>query len=174
MLSQRQRWAILGGGLVLTLVLAAWPDTEELGAEAVVEAVPKSTASARQDRGKQDKGKEPVLLAMSMDTLQRGPAAEGEEQEVKDIFARQSWYVPPPPPKPAPPAPPPLPFTYLGKVIDGGQVTVFVTQGDRNLAVKTGDVIDGTYRVDAIAPPMMTLTFLPLSMQQSLEIGGAN
>lgn len=168
MLSQRQRWAVLGGVLALSLVLSFWPDADEQGS-VVVEVAPKSRALARQDKGKQDK--EPVLLAQSIDTLQRGGEAN---PEAKDIFARQSWYVPPPPPKPAPPAPPPLPFKYLGKFIDGNQVTVFVTQGDRNLAVKTGDVIDGTYRVDSIAPPMMTLTFLPLSMQQSLEIGGAN
>lgn len=170
MLSQRQRWAVLGGGLVLTLVLAGWPDAGDEGSGTVVEVAPRSRATVKHDAA-------PVLLAISIDTLQRGTGEEGADKEVKDIFTRQSWYVPPPPPKagpPAPPAPPPLPFTYLGKVIDGAQVTVFVTQGDRNLAVKTGDVIDGIYRVDAIAPPMMTLTFLPLSMQQSLEIGGAN
>ncbi|MBI3145184.1 MAG: hypothetical protein HYZ18_07970 [Pseudogulbenkiania sp.] len=169
MLSQRQRWAVLGGALVLSLVLAGWPDAGDEGTGAVVEVAPRSRATVKHDTPS-------MLLAMSIDTLQRSTDEEGTD-EVKDIFTRQSWYVPPPPPKsapPAPPAPPPLPFTYLGKVIDGAQVTVFVTQGDRNLAVKTGDVIDGTYRVDAIAPPMMTITFLPLSMQQSLEIGGAN
>ncbi|WP_236261601.1 hypothetical protein [Pseudogulbenkiania ferrooxidans] len=169
MLSQRQRWALLGGALALTLLLAVWPDGGEEGSSrAVVGVEPRSHAGAKpQDQA-------PVLLAMSIDTLPRGAGAEGEDKEVKNIFARQTWFVPPPPPKPAPPAPPPLPFSYLGKVIDGNQVTVFVTQGDRNLALKTGDVVDGVYRVDNIAPPTMTFTFLPLSMQQSLEIGGAN
>ncbi|BAK77913.1 hypothetical protein NH8B_3140 [Pseudogulbenkiania sp. NH8B] len=168
MLSQRQRWALLGGALALTLLLAVWPDGGDEGSRAVVGVEPRSHAGAKpQDQA-------PVLLAMSIDTLQRSAGAEGEDKEVKNIFARQTWFVPPPPPKPAPPAPPPLPFSYLGKVIDGNQVTVFVTQGDRNLALKTGDVVDGVYRVDNIAPPTMTFTFLPLSMQQSLEIGGAN
>lgn len=168
MLSQRQRWALLGGALALTLLLAVWPDGGDERSRAVVGVEPRSHAGAKpQDQA-------PVLLAMSIDTLPRGAGAEGEDKEVKNIFARQTWFVPPPPPKPAPPAPPPLPFSYLGKVIDGNQVTVFVTQGDRNMVLKTGDVIDGLYRVETIAPPVMTLTFLPLNMQQSLEIGGAN
>ncbi|MNV71270.1 hypothetical protein D3C71_1642790 [compost metagenome] len=67
-----------------------------------------------------------------------------------------------------------MPFTYLGKAVDDGQVTVFVAQGDRNLVVKAGDVIDGVYRADSILPPVMTFTYLPLQMQQTLEIGVAN
>ena len=171
MLSQGQRWAMLGGSLAITLVLAGWPGAGDEGSSAVVEVVPRTRATVKQDSA-------PALLAMSIDdTLPRGQSEEDADKEVRDIFARQSWYVPPPPPKPVPPpppAPPPLPFSYLGKVIDGNQITVFVTQGDRNLAVKTGDVIDGIYRVETIAPPMMTLTYMPLNMQQSLEIGGAN
>lgn len=167
MLSPQKRWMILGGALAVTLVLASWQEPHDEGPAAVVEVASRSRATVRHDTP-------PVLLAMSINSLQRGGGDQEADMEVKDIFGRQSWFVPPPPPKPAPPAPPPLPFKYLGKVIDDAKVTVFVMQGDRNYAVKTGDVINGTYRVDVIAPPMMTLTFLPLGMQQSLEIGGAN
>jgi hypothetical protein len=37
--------------------------------------------------------------------------------------------------------------------------------------VRDKTVIDGTYRVDAIAPPNLTLTYLPLNQVQQLNIG---
>ncbi|GGX90560.1 hypothetical protein [Vogesella alkaliphila] len=164
MLAQRQRWLLLGGALLLTLLLAAGIGQPESGNEAaVVEPV---TARPRGSRAAP-----PAELQIgSLASLPRELGAG----KVRDLFPVQSWYVPPPPPKPAPPKPPPLPFTYLGKAIDDGMVSVFVAQGDRNLVVKTGDVIDGVYRADSILPPVMTFTYLPLQMQQTLEIGVAN
>jgi hypothetical protein len=37
--------------------------------------------------------------------------------------------------------------------------------------VRDKTVIDGTYRVDTIAPPVLTLTYLPLNQVQQLNIG---
>lgn len=164
MLAQRQRWLLLGGALLLTLLLAAGIGQPEGGNGAAV--VEPATARPRGSRAAP-----PAELQIgSLASLSRDMAAG----KVRDLFPVQSWYVPPPPPKPAPPKPPPLPFTYLGKAIDDGLVSVFVAQGERNLVVKTGDVIDGVYRADSILPPVMTFTYLPLQMQQTLEIGVAN
>ena len=69
---------------------------------------------------------------------------------------------------------PPLPFTYLGKLIIDGEVVVFVSTPERNFAVRKGDLINGTYRIDRIAPPTLSLTYLPLNEKQTLEIGRAN
>ena len=164
MLAQRQRWLLLGGALLLTLLLAAGIGQPESGNEAaVVEPAPLRPRGSRVVP--------PAELQIgSLASLPRELGAG----KVRDLFPVQSWYVPPPPPKPAPPKPPPLPFTYLGKAIDDGLVSVFVAQGERNLVVKTGDVIDGVYRADSILPPVMTFTYLPLQMQQTLEIGVAN
>lgn len=147
---------------MVTLVLMFWPNSNKENPGEVVDVNVRRQTVVRPAQ--------PVLIASSLDAIHRGQA----DSEAKNLFAIKSWYVPPPPPKPPPPAPPPLPFTYLGKAIDGEQVTVFVAQGDRNYALKTGDVIDGIYRVEAITPPVMTLTYIPLRMQQTLEIGGAN
>ncbi|MDC7707925.1 hypothetical protein [Vogesella indigofera] len=164
MLAQRQRWLLLGGALLLTLLLAAGIGQPERGNEAAV-----VEPAAVRPRG--SRVAPPAELQVgSLASLPRDLGAG----KVRDLFPVQSWYVPPPPPKPAPPKPPPLPFTYLGKAVDDGQVSVFVAQGDRNLVVKTGDVIDGVYRADSILPPVMTFTYLPLQMQQTLEIGAAN
>ncbi len=58
--------------------------------------------------------------------------------------------------------------------MQGDQSAVFLTTLDRNYIVKSGDVIENTYRVEEIRAPMMTLTYLPLNMKQTLYIGEAN
>ncbi|WP_242489855.1 hypothetical protein [Noviherbaspirillum cavernae] len=90
------------------------------------------------------------------------------------IFTTQSWTPPPPPPpKPPPPPPsaPPLPFAYLGKKIESGVWEVYLAQGDRTHIVQEKAVIDGIYRIDAIKPPTLSLTYLPLTQVQTLTIG---
>jgi hypothetical protein len=74
-----------------------------------------------------------------------------------------------------PPAPqaPPLPFAYLGKLVDADRIIVFLTNGNRNWVVRSGDTIDGTYRVEAIGDRTMTLTYLALDIRQELGIGAA-
>ena len=100
-----------------------------------------------------------------------------QNNKITDIFAAKSWYVPPPPPppsRPAPPMAPPLPFTYLGQLLQDGQLTVFLTSQNQNYAAKVGDIIDDRYRVDSIAAQSMVFTYLPLHQQQSLAIGNVN
>ena len=91
------------------------------------------------------------------------------------VFARQDWTPPPPPPPPAPPPPPPsappLPFTFIGKSLQDGVWEIYLARGDRTHLVRENTVIDGTYRVDAIRPPVLTLTYLPLDQVQQLNIG---
>ena len=95
-------------------------------------------------------------------------------------FGAQNWNPPPPPPPPAsaensapppPPSAPPLPFAYLGKAAERGEWEVYLSRGEKTYIVKNKMVIDGVYRVDAIAPPTMTLTYLPLNQVQQINIG---
>ena len=76
----------------------------------------------------------------------------------------------PPPPAP-PPTAPPLPFTYLGKAVGEGAWEVYLARGDKTYIVHPKEVVDGVYRVDAIAPPTITFTYLPLNQVQQLNIG---
>jgi len=94
------------------------------------------------------------------------------------LFARQDWTPPPPPPSnapppPAPPAPsaPPLPFTFIGKSLQDGIWEVYLARGERTYSVRDQSTIDGTYRVEAIRPPVLTLTYLPLAQVQQINIG---
>jgi hypothetical protein len=89
----------------------------------------------------------------------------------KRPIARPAEEIAAAPPPPAPPAPPPVPFTYLGRLAEGQQTTVFLAAGDRNLVVKAGDVIDNTYRVDEVGDRVLMLTYLPQNVKQPLPIG---
>ena len=99
-------------------------------------------------------------------------------QSTPEIFAGQS-FAPPPPPStetasvPAPTLPP-LPFTYLGKKYENAKWEVYLGIGDQTYFVREGSVIDQNYAVNAIRPPTMTLTYLPLKQMQTLTIGGAD
>ena len=66
---------------------------------------------------------------------------------------------------------PPLPFTLVGKANENGVWEVYLARAGKTYIVKSKTVIDGTYRVDAIAPPLLTLTYLPLNQVQQLNIG---
>lgn len=80
-----------------------------------------------------------------------------------------------PPPAPSapdepPPAPqaPPLPYTLIGRLDDGGQVMALLAGPTRTLSARTGDVLDGQWRVDSIQPNAVTLTWLPANVIQIL------
>lgn len=170
-LSRHKRQIALGVALILTLAAAGWVGRDENSTvPAVVESKPTGKPERRDARKENRKVAAPELR---LELLNRQPMKMGGEE----MFAGKSWYVPSPPPPPAPPtppAPPPLPFTYLGKLLEGERSVVFLTKLDRNYTVKSGDVIEDTYRVDEIRVPMMTLTYMPLNMKQTLYIGEAN
>ncbi|HEY0585136.1 MAG TPA: hypothetical protein VGD52_03315 [Pseudoduganella sp.] len=107
-----------------------------------------------------------------------GEVGEGSFKSKDGVFGGQNWNPPPPPtaaelkpPPPPPPTAPPLPFQYLGKAAAEGQWEVYLGRGEQTFVVKKGMQIDGMYRVDAIAPPTLTLTYLPMNQVQQLNIG---
>lgn len=117
-----------------------------------------------------------IMRLLPRETLIGGDERFGQEGPA--VFGRQDWTPPPPPPPPAqaappppPPSAPPLPFTYIGKSLQEGRWEIFLARGDRTYLVREAAVIDGTYRVDAIKPPVLTLTYLPLNQVQQLNIG---
>lgn len=166
-LATRTRWLILGGLLTATLVAMVWVDDQ---------SAPEVAATVESNQNKTGaKPMKPQALRLSLENLQRVPSEE--TQQIEDLFKAKSWYVPPPPPKPGPPpppTPPPLPFQYMGKLLEEGKLTVFITNQDRNYAVKAGDTIEGSYRVDRVEPHQVQFTYLPLNMQQTLVIGGVH
>ncbi|MFK3738604.1 hypothetical protein [Massilia sp. TN1-12] len=119
---------------------------------------------------------QPILALVPRETLIGDSDARfGVGDNGAGPFGRQDW-TPPPPPPPPPAAPPPpvapaLPFSFIGKSVGDGIWEVYLARGERTYVVRDKDVIDGTWRVEAIAPPVMTLTYLPLNQVQQLNIG---
>lgn len=139
------------------------------------------TDAARRDASKRAAAKSATLTSLPLDKLERAQpsAAKG------DLFAAAGWNAPPkidlakrppppppeaalPPPKPRPPA---LPFQFFGHMMDGDTATVFLTQAGRNHVVKSGETIDGAYRVESITPQKIVFRYLPLDETQELARG---
>jgi hypothetical protein len=179
----KPRHIAMGAALLLAAGLVVFGDNapEDAVAEPVERAAPasaparaampaapaSSAASAMSDSA--------VLRLLPRDTLIGGDDRFGAGGNA--LFARQDWTPPPPPPSneppppPPPPTAPPLPFTFIGKSLQDGTWEVYLARGDRTYLVRDQTTIDGTYRVDAIRPPVLTLTYLPLSQVQQINIG---
>lgn len=66
--------------------------------------------------------------------------------------------------------PPPLQFKYLGKVVEKDQTKIILSLFDEKIVVNLGERIDDRYRFDAIDNETITLTYLPLNVEQTLII----
>jgi hypothetical protein len=176
----KPRHAILGLALVGAGLLAAFGDKAPNGgiaepaqrpmqAALVRTPVPVRAPAAAPAAKASDAGEAQAILALvPRDTLiGDGDTAFGQGRNGAGPFAHQDWTPPPPPP-----TAPPLPFTFIGKSVGDGAWEVYLARGARTYIVREkGAVIDGTYRVDSIAPPVLTLTYLPLNQVQQLNIG---
>src|SRR5471032_319296 len=142
-------------------------------------STPALAPRARAD--KNDKAAADVMIARLLPREELiGAAGEATFAGGEGVFLGQNWN--PPPPKisaaaaaaaaaPPPPMAPPMPFTFIGKAASDGAWEVFLARGDKTYVVRAKMVIDGAYRVDSIAPPFMSLTYLPLNQVQQLNIG---
>lgn len=73
------------------------------------------------------------------------------------------------------PEPQPVnPFIYAGKIVDEGNVMIFLTEGSNNYSVKAGDYIDDLWQVLSIAPPLMTIQYVPRKIKMQMQIGVAS
>jgi hypothetical protein len=177
------RHGLLAACMVIAGWLAVFGDKTPDGgiAEAVARAPAETVAVSRPGASVRtsalaDKGvSAPVILALQpRESLIGGTPAAADSVR---LFASQNWNPPPPPPQkpppPQPPSAPPLPFTYLGKKIEEGTWEVYLSRGNQTLIVRENSMIDGAYRIDAIRPPNLSLTYMPLNQTQTLAIGGA-
>lgn len=90
-----------------------------------------------------------------------------------ELFQSKSWFTAPPSQQistlpPPPPTAPQLTFTFIGRMIDGNEVILFLSNNGRQYNVKNGDVIDDNYRVEKINATNAILTYLPMNIQQTL------
>jgi hypothetical protein len=162
----------LGTLLALSIIAAGRVAGDSSNLDQVELAKPAS-ASATRAIAIRETSRPEAFDDIQMDKLRH----HATRQDVKDVFTSQTWYVPPPPPiaavAPAPSAPP-LAFVYSGQLVEGEKRTVFLSRQDHHYTVREGDVIDDTYRVNAIRGSLMELTYIPLDMKQTMQIGEQN
>ena len=161
-----RRHLLLGAVLLLAAALVYFDGGAPSGvAEAVPRRPPPRTASAPVAPVAPVQG---ALLALA-------PRAELFGAQGADaLFGSRDFTPPPAPPpaaKPAAPVAPPVPFSYLGKMLGEGRWEVYLARAGQSYVVREGAAIDNTYRVERIAPPVLTLTYLPLNQVQQLNIG---
>jgi len=175
----RLRMGLLIGAAVLTLGAVRWADE--------LTDIPEATAGAVADptsRPAADSKARPApeqAPALDLGKLRRRPTAEPDSA----TFGPRSFRPAPPKaakgasssvaaaasPPPPPPQAPPLPFAYVGRLVEDQDTTVFLAQGERNLVVKPGEVIDNTYKLEEVGERSLVLTYLPLSQRQTLPTG---
>jgi hypothetical protein len=184
-LSARLRYAVLAVALAATGGSVYWANSLPQGDEddsGLVAPARERSGSQRSARVPAEQG-EPRAGDLDLKRLQREPGTDPSADlfgprdftpapPVRKPIAQQAAAVPvetlaPPPPPP----PPPVPFSYIGRLAEGAQTTVFLAAGDRNLVVKAGDVIDNTYKVEEIGQSTLVLTYLPSNVRQTMPIG---
>ena len=103
-----------------------------------------------------------------------------EESARANPFASRSFAgprIPSPARKPAaPPArvAPPLPFQYFGKLTENGKTEVYVMRGAELISIARGQTIGAEYRIDQVNDSSISFTYLPLNMQQALDLPRVN
>ena len=146
----------------------------------IVGAVEKNHSSANQSGTDQHEQAQPEMR-FDLSAIKR---TAPDNIRTSGLFRSKSWYVPPPLPRasllpvlsdglspslpPPPPSPPQLPFKFMGRMIDGNDVTLFLTNNNQLYSAKLSDVLDSTYRVDKITEKTALLTYLPMNIQQEL------
>ncbi len=172
------RHLLLGAALVLTVAASVldWPGQPGDTAAQAEQAKDAITATVRNADGK---GTAPAQPATGAASASAGAAVNSPRIHPTraNPFAAHSWLPPVPkakaPPPPPPPRAPPLPFAYLGKMQDGAAVTVFVSQGGRNLVLHSGDTLPN-YQVEGISASAITFVYVPLGEKQRLTFGSEN
>jgi hypothetical protein len=118
---------------------------------------------------------------LDLERLKRPEREDGQVAAAADPFARRSFN-----PalearaaqaaQPAAPQVPQLPFTYLGKVIEDGRLSVFLARGEDSYSVQAGKrhKLDEQYRVDKVTESSVTFTYLPMNTKQTLDIPAVN
>src|SRR5262245_7194724 len=175
----RLRMGLLIGAAVVTLGAVRWADEltdiPEASAGAVADPTPRPAADSKTRPAPEQ------APALDLGKLRRRPTTEPDSE----AFGPRSFRPAPTkaskgaaasalamaaPPAPLPQAPP-LPFAYVGRLVEDRDTTVFLAQGERNLVVKPGEVIDNTYKLEEVGERTLVLTYLPLSQKQTLPTG---
>jgi hypothetical protein len=165
------RWYILAPAFLSALALVLFSDAPGATAE-VVAAVqgPASPAPAVRQAGSAPA----VSLPRLLDRQSLFPASSTPDVR-SDLFAGRDWSPPPAPAESAASEPeaPAFPFEYIGKKREAGAWEVFLAKDESTFVLKEGQVAEQVYQVVRIAPPNLTMVYLPMNHTYTVPIGEA-
>ena len=160
-------WLALG----LTLIASFWVTQQEnVAPDTVVlvqqkDSADKATSSNRRSTAD-------TLLTSSTNVYQR-TVIEDIPQNLFTVFASPQDSSPDDMTDTGPQMPA-NPFTYEGKLLDDGNLIVFLTDGVKNHSVQVGDVLDDVWQIQSIHPPELTLKYIPLKTEIQMQIGASS
>ncbi len=188
-------WMLLAGAVLASVYVSSQEDEDALVARrpAAAQSARPARAEARTD-ARTDARLQAAQAAQ--DAVSQGVQAWQQRTSRADVSghapAMQAWagVRPPPikvaatqaeaPPPPPPPMAPRFPHKWIGRLTDEAQPAAgqapqraIVAGPASTWVLREGDVIEGQWRVDRIAPRTMTLTYLPLQLTQTVALNGS-
>jgi hypothetical protein len=68
------------------------------------------------------------------------------------------------------PAPPSLPYSFLGRIVDGNKSTLYLARGEQQYAAEAGAILDGQYQIEQVGPSAIQFIYLPLGTRHTLPL----
>lgn len=110
--------------------------------------------------------------------LRRSESAALPPERPMTAAAPSAWASQQPPPPPSPPkgdrlsepVAPRFPHSWVGRVNDDAVQRAVLSGPVSTWVVRSGDVIEGQWRIDRIHDRTMTLTYLPLQQSQTVSM----
>jgi len=167
-LKKNTRAAVLSGALVVTLIATVVSGREKPGSELIVPASERAAAQV---------ATQPAALVadedLDLDKLQRAK----KDDSIGELFTRDAepaqQAIAGAAGTPAKPAEPAFPFQYLGRMVDQGKVSVFLTKGDEPIVAAPGQSLE-QYRLDAVSDTTVSFTDVNTGARKVLQIAAQN
>lgn len=159
------RQLALFGALGLSLAATAWVSQDDGDTPDPVTAAPRRTVTTTATQSADWPGPAASARAAwpTLDTQAR--AAWGEATPIAAAPAPPPAVAAPANEPPPPPSAPPFPYQLVGRLTDGASRAV-LNNAQRSAVVGVGEVVDGQWRVEAVEPAGLRLTYLPLGLPQ--------
>jgi len=158
--------------LVLTVIACYWVEAQDEPADDELEVTAKPRKATLAKQGTQLDSNNLLPVNTGSAAFSR-PQIVDEPENIFTMFVSQAdlnqqtveQEIDPPPENP---------FKFAGKLIDDGEIVVFLMDGQKNYSVKVGDVLEGNWEVKAITPPLMTIKYIPLNIEMQMQIGAVS
>lgn len=165
------RWLVYTVFLAITLFLVWKTPESDYSSESIVQPVANTTQHVSVNTTPSNSsGVDDGLSAMN-------PRVQSDQEILVNLF--ESYQKPTvqlrPKTEPKPrfvskPTAPPLPFKYIGKLVEGTEIKVFLLEGQALHIVKQGDKLANKYQLKAIDENQLTWIYLPMNMTQKMSI----